>query len=193
MYAGVGSTGMATMHPSAWAAELYVKVQPLPLRTAALQQKRWTRERMLEAFLHHARLALAIQDMKQGPGEPPPDADARLGDPLYQRGLVGNIAAINGSMRLNMAVQTCQGQERRHAVWAAAARAPEADGGPPADPVLAQSPQCALVGALQLLNCGRCSALHVAAALHAHTTSHLSKGGGLNPSLTSGLWSITEP
>jgi hypothetical protein len=45
---------------------------------------------MLEAFLHHARLAVELQDMKQGPGQLPPDADERLRDPLFQLGLMGD-------------------------------------------------------------------------------------------------------
>jgi hypothetical protein len=55
---------------------------------------------MLETFLHHARLALELQDMKRGPGQLPPDADERLRDPLIQLGFVGN-----GSMRLVLAVK----------------------------------------------------------------------------------------
>ena len=65
-----------------------------------LQQKSWTRDRMLETFLHHARLALELQDMKRGPGQLPPDADERLRDPLIQLGFLGN-----GSMRLVLAVK----------------------------------------------------------------------------------------
>ena len=87
-----------------------VPVPPLCCLPSALQQVKWTRERLLAAFLCHARLAVELQDMKQQqaqqqqqrqqPGWLPPDATQRLREPLFQLGMAGT-----NSVRLALAVR----------------------------------------------------------------------------------------